>query len=172
MDFLTAVAAGLVLAGAVFLLSKVTGQSRLARERTEHSSGDIPNDAASLANDRRPFLRRPGNQIAIGLLGAFFLPWGQLAGISGSGFEIAQMGSYGTLAWIPPTGAVAALWLDFNDQPYWASVAAALVMIPVLIGCTILILEYKGAFFHLAGIGWYATVVLTAIFPFGYKWDR
>ena len=52
---------------------------------------------------------------AVGLLAAFFMPWVQIFGVGVSGYNLGQLGSYGTYAWIIPIVAGTALCLSFVD---------------------------------------------------------
>ncbi len=51
---------------------------------------------------------------AFGLLAAFFMPWVQLFGVGVSGYNLANLGSYGNYAWIIPILAGGTVLLTFS----------------------------------------------------------
>jgi len=61
-------------------------------------------------------IKKPENWCAIGMIGFFFLPWAQLFGANGSGYELSKFGSYGNWAWVIPITAVVTLVISLSGN--------------------------------------------------------
>jgi Tfp pilus assembly protein PilE/uncharacterized membrane protein YecN with MAPEG domain len=91
------------------------------------------------------------------MIGSFFLPWVQLFGMSGSGYELSKFGSYGNLAWVIPIAAVVTLVTSLagNDAKRPHIVTGLLPYAGLAYGLS----QIGKELFHVLAIGVYLTLV-------------
>lgn len=113
---------------------------------------------------------------AVGLIAAFFMPWFQLMNFGVSGYQLAQLGSYGNYAWIIPILAALTVVVGASGRNNGA-LGVITGIAPLLAvaygyfrwqaefgdGATKDILEILQ---HVVGIGVYLTLILSAVIIF------
>ena len=104
--------------------------------------------------------QKPENLCAAAMIGFFFLPWGQLFGMTASGYNLSQFGSYGNWAWVIPILAGITLFAAFSG-----STNAALPLITgtsPFVGLAYGLVKVGGDIFHILAIGAYLTIIAGA----------
>lgn len=135
-----------------------TSQTKISTDSAVQRPADAP--AATATRSPAEVLGQPQNLCAVGIIVCFFLPWAQLFMLNASGFQLQQLGSYGTLAWVIPLLAAATLIAAFNGSANKA--------LPLATGCApFLGLAYAlakagGDLFHVLAIGAYLTLLAGA----------
>lgn len=102
-------------------------------------------------------VQKPENWCAVAMIGFFFLPWAQLGGLNGSGYDISKFGSYANWAWAVPVAAGLTVALSFvvnNAKPI-----AIITGILPFIGLAYGLLKVGKDIFHVLAIGVYLTLV-------------
>lgn len=102
-------------------------------------------------------VQKPENWCAVAMIGFFFLPWAQLGGMNGSGYEISKLGSYANWAWAVPVAAGLTVALSFvvnNAKPL--SITTGLLP---FIGLAYGLSKVGKDIFHVLAIGVYLTFV-------------
>lgn len=98
---------------------------------------------------------------AFAMLAAFLLPWAQVFGFGGSGYQITKLGSYANLAWLVPAGGAAYLILAFAGSPqrHLTGIAAGLLpWVALLYGIS----KVSTDLFQVLAIGAYITLAAGA----------
>ena len=101
-------------------------------------------------------MQKPENWCAIAMIGFFFMPWAQLFGISGSGYELSKFGSYGNWAWAIPVAAGLTLAISFagNDAKPLHLITGTLPFAGLIYGMS----QAGKDLFHVLAFGVYLTL--------------
>jgi hypothetical protein len=102
-------------------------------------------------------IKKPENWCAIAMICFFFLPWTQLLGINGSGYELSKLGSYGNWAWVIPIAAIVTLAISIagNEAKPLHILTGLLPYVGVAYGLS----QAGKDLFHFLAIGVYLTLV-------------
>ncbi len=60
--------------------------------------------------------KKPENWCAAAMIALFFVPWAQVLGVNGSGYDIAMLGSYAALAWAIPAAAALTVAISLSGK--------------------------------------------------------
>ena len=96
------------------------------------------------------------------MLAAFLMPWTQVFGFGGSGYQITKLGSYANFAWLVPASATAYLILAIAGSPqrHLAGIAAGLLpWVALLYGIS----KVTTDLFQVLAIGAYLTLIAAAV---------
>lgn len=111
-------------------------------------------------NPARIFDKRQAACAAV-IVVAFFMPWVQLFGLSGSGYSLSQFGSYGNAAWLIPILAAATLFKTLTGTPSHL-LALATGAAPFL-GLAYAMTKVGRDLLHVMAIGFYVTLIAGAV---------
>jgi len=91
----------------------------------------------------------------------FFLPWAQFMGMSASGYNLGEFGSYANLVWLIPGFSVLLIYLGVAGKNL-KLIGVITGLLPFL-GFLYALTELGGDIFHVLGIGAYLTMLSALI---------